>query len=354
MRGRRRKQFGRPETAGEVLGVTLRLGIIGCGARSGENLEAWRRLADGPAVVALMDPSHDALARTARLAAERGAGEPRRFATLESFLGQAARSLDAVYIGTPHAYHCAQAAAAMRAGLDVLLEKPMAVTVEEAERLLRVKRETGRTVLVAYQGSLSPLFARVRALVAGGDIGELIAVQGAVWQDWAPQFEGNWKQRPELSGGGFVFDTGSHLTNAVCDLSGRAFRSVAARFDRRGLPVEVVGTVTGALAGGIPVTLAFCGESGPVCRSSLSFFFSRGVARLDVWGRALTIETGGGQEECRFEEEASTMLETFARVRAGALDNPSPPETSLHLVRLWQAMQRSAGLGGAVQPIASA
>ena len=244
----------------------------------------------------------------------------------------------------------------MRAGLDVLLEKPMAVTVEEAERLLRVKRETGRTVLVAYQGSLSPLFARVRGLVASGDIGELIAVQGAVWQDWAPQFEGNWKQRPELSGGGFVFDTGSHLINAVCDLSGRAFRSVAARFDRRGLPVEVVGTVTGALADGIPVTLAFCGESGPVLPVLALLPSSAAASPASMsGGRALTIETGGGQEECRFEEgslhDAGDLRARFGRARS---TTRRPPETSLHLVRLWQAMQRSAGLGGAVQPIASA
>ena len=75
--------------------------------------------------------------------------------------------LDAVYVSTPHVLHGANALAVVEAGLDLLLEKPMVCTVEEALALLEAEARTGRTVVVAYQGCLSPLIhdtlARARA-----------------------------------------------------------------------------------------------------------------------------------------------------------------------------------------------
>jgi len=66
--------------------------------------------------------------------------------------------LDAVLIATPHAMHHDHTVAALEAGLDVLLEKPMVVNTEEALSLIKTRDQTGKTLVTFFQGSLSPLF----------------------------------------------------------------------------------------------------------------------------------------------------------------------------------------------------
>ena len=55
-----------------------------------------------------------------------------------------------------------------------------------------------------------------------------------IWQDWAGKFDGKWRQQPEVSGGGFVFDSGAHMLNTVADLAGEEFTDVWALFETGG------------------------------------------------------------------------------------------------------------------------
>ena len=124
-----------------------------------------------------------------------------------------ALELDAVMIVTPHAFHFAQATAALEAGLDVLLEKPMVMDAIEAVELIRTRDRTGRLLVVGFQGSLSPHVRAAAAMLRAGELGAILNMNALVWQDWHYWSQGTWRENPVLSGGGFMFDTGAHMLN---------------------------------------------------------------------------------------------------------------------------------------------
>src|SRR5205085_8244749 len=113
----------------------------------------------------------------------------------ERFVERFGGQLDAVFIITPHAFHFAQATACLDAGLDVLLEKPMVMTAEEATALIETRDRTGRLVVVAFQGSLSPQVREAARLLRSGELGPILNVSAVVWQDWATATEGSWRQQ---------------------------------------------------------------------------------------------------------------------------------------------------------------
>ncbi len=143
--------------------------------------------------------------------------------------------MDAVYVSTPHVFHGANALAVIEAGLDLLLEKPMVTTVEEALALVEAEKRTGSTVVIAFQGGLSPLVHDTKERARRGDFGDLVSVTASIWEGWAKNYAGQWKQNPAISGGGFMFDTGAHMMNTVCVLADAEFERLSAYTNNRGL-----------------------------------------------------------------------------------------------------------------------
>jgi predicted dehydrogenase len=104
------------------------------------------------------------------LAADRAYGDWR-----EMLAGESGRKdrVDLVTVATPNATHFEISAAFLKAGFDVLCEKPMTMTVEEGETLVALARETGRICAVNYGYTGYPLVRHMRAMVARGDIGRV-------------------------------------------------------------------------------------------------------------------------------------------------------------------------------------
>src|SRR5260221_11883005 len=88
--------------------------------------------------------------------ADAGLPTPPNAPNLKALLTNYRDALDVAFIVTPHAYHYEQARACLEAGLDVLLEKPMVVTAEEAKSLIDVRDKTGKLLVIAFNASLSP------------------------------------------------------------------------------------------------------------------------------------------------------------------------------------------------------
>ena len=85
--------------------------------------------------------------------------------------------VDAAVIVTPDYYHLEMTAAFLRAGKDVLCEKPMALTQEECEEMMAVERETGRKLMIGQICRCTPGFVAAHDLVARGAIGDLFFVE---------------------------------------------------------------------------------------------------------------------------------------------------------------------------------
>ena len=293
-------------------------------------------------VVAVCEPSPAAYAATVELFDRHGHPAPPNEPDWERFL-------DAVVIITPHAFHFAQATAALEAGLDVLLEKPMVMTADEATELIGTRDRTGRLLVVAFQGSLSPRVREASRLLRSGELGSILNVSAVVWQDWATLTEGTWRQQPAISGGGFMFDTGAHMLNTVADLAGEDFSEVAAWLDNDGRAVDIRASVIARLASGALVTMNGCGRAIPSCHSDIRVFATEAILRTGIWGETLEIQRAGEES---LQPVASVVempvWEQFLNVRAGRVANPSPPEVGLRMARLWDAIRASAADGGSV------
>jgi predicted dehydrogenase len=254
---------------------------------------------------------------------------------------------DAALICTPHVLHYENACACLQAGTDVLLEKPMVMNASEARRLIRVRDKTGRLLVVAFPGSLSPAVRKAKQMIADGVIGEVCSVSGSIYQNWKACTVGRWRQNPAISGGGFLFDTGSHLVNTVVDVLDEDVVSVSALLNNRGVPVEITSSVSAQTRSGIMISLCGAGDSVD-CRSNIFVFGNQGVLDVDAWGGHLRLSRGTG-DATAFEDvtrrKNESPWQTFLKVRAGKLENPCPAEVGLRFARLMDMIRESADTG---------
>ena len=135
--------------------------------------------------------------------------------------------VDAVIIGTPNALHAPQAIACLEAGKHVLVEKPMARTLAEAEAMNVAAAASGRRLMVAHCWRFHDDVRALRARIAGGELGEITKTRGyGVHAGWGPS---GWFTDPELAGGGALLDMGVHAIDTVRFLLGDpALESVCA------------------------------------------------------------------------------------------------------------------------------
>ena len=206
--------------------MTTRTALIGAGGMARHHLPLM--LETGADIRAICEPSSENYALAAAKLAELGAPPPPNEPDLARLLDKYAAELDAVFIITPHNLHHDQTKMCLEAGLDVLLEKPMVMNAREAVSLIDTRDRTGRHLVVAFQGGLSPQINYAADLIASGELGELMTVTGMVWQGWKNANAGTWRQIPAIAGGGFLFDSGAHMLNSVCTLVSEDFATVAA------------------------------------------------------------------------------------------------------------------------------
>ena len=334
--------------------TAARVGFIGLGMMARGHLRDILDHSDSP-VVAICEPSDAAAALAAKAFHERGLPVPPNEPDWERFIERFAGELDAVVIVTPHVLHFRQASACLEAGLDVVLEKPMVMSAAEAEALIDVRDRTGRTLMVAFQGTLSPRGSEARRLLRSGELGPILNISAVVWQDWATNTAGSWRQQPEASGGGFMFDTGAHMLNTVTDLAGEDFTEVAAWQADDGYPVDIRSVVMGRLSSGALVTMNACGRAIPSCDSDVRFFTTDAILRTGIFGELLEVQRTGRRRLRKVPMTTPTSVwGTYLAVRDGRTPNPNPPEVGLRMARLWDAIRSSAHNGGAVVTLRSA
>ena len=328
--------------------MKLKLAVIGCGIKASQYIETWITRNDIE-LVAISDVSQPAMDNASELCQSNGLPKPRTYLEWPQLLENEHQHIDAVYVCTPHAFHADQAVMALQ-HIDVLLEKPMVTTVAEAEAVIEAKNTSGNALVIAYQGGLSPLTHKLADDVVNKTYGELVSINGAIWEDWATKYSGgHWKQRPEISGGGFMFDTGAHLMNTVSMVCGSDFAQISAMMENRNQSVDVVTAAIGRLKNNTLFTLHASGESIPVCESRIELFFTEATVKLCAWGRWIEIERPGKKIERIEQESANNLMDIFLEVRKGNRENPSPAEQGLKMARLWDAIKDSAAKGG--QPV---
>ncbi|MFN8542851.1 MAG: Gfo/Idh/MocA family oxidoreductase [Candidatus Binatia bacterium] len=192
------------------MGDRLRIGVLGAATITPMALVRPARQVPAVAIVAVAarDP-----ARAAAFA--RRHGIPRVHPSYAALLADP--EVDAVYNPLPNALHGAWTIPALRAGKDVLCEKPLAANAEEAEVMARVAAETGRVLMEAFHWRYHPVAARMRAIVDSGELGTIRHVEGTMC---VPLIRpGDIRYRLDLAGGAMM-DAGCYAVSWVRHLAG--------------------------------------------------------------------------------------------------------------------------------------
>lgn len=142
--------------------------------------------------------------------------------------------VEAVIILTPNHLHAVQARACLNAGLDVICEKPLSRTLDEARSLVALAESVNRVLVVTHTYTGYPMVRRAREIVRAGDLGEVWVVQVEYPQDWlATPLEATghrqaiWRTDPTQAGAGCVGDIGTHAFNLAEFVTGLDVEMVA-------------------------------------------------------------------------------------------------------------------------------
>lgn len=199
---------------------SLRAGVIGTGFIGPVHIEALRRL--GVQVTALCD-----LPDRVATAAQRH-GIPNAFGNYRELLH--CPEVDVVHITVPNRYHCEMALAALQSGKHCICEKPLAMNTSETRRLVVAARDRKSVFAVNYNVRFYPAVLQLRDLVARGELGHIIHVNGSYLQDWLlKDTDYNWRLLP-AEGGRLraVADIGTHWMDTVCFILGARIKAVLA------------------------------------------------------------------------------------------------------------------------------
>ena len=182
--------------------MTVRVGLVGSGRIGRVHAEAYRSVVGGELAACT-----DVIAATAEAFARDHGVE-----TVASFEAMLAREdIDAVLIATPNGLHPSQTIAALRAGKHVFCQKPIALTLAEADQVVRAAEGAAPLLQFGFMLRFTPPFPQVHQRIARGELGAPIASRAAVF-GWEPSAD--WFYRKD-SGGGVVLDTLVHFADLL-------------------------------------------------------------------------------------------------------------------------------------------
>ena len=187
---------------------TIRWGILGagdvCEVKSGP---AFQR-AEHSELVAVMRRDSTKAEDFAR---RHGVG--RWYDSVSDLLGDP--EVDAVYIATPPRFHLEHTLAALAAGKDVYLEKPMAMSADECRQIIKAEEKSKNKLALAHYRRALPAFTRIRELIEDGTLGTVRLAELNFFlpesNNLIPDNGDNWRVNPAISGGGLFHDLSPHM-----------------------------------------------------------------------------------------------------------------------------------------------
>lgn len=241
----------------------------------------------------LNDPDNEILAvmdqrlETAKAVAEKY-NIPAHFDDVEQMLRST--TFDAAYIATPVFCHYKQATLALQYGLNVFMEKPLAMTGTEGKAIVDAFEKAGKQLTVGYMMGYHNLHEKTRQLIAEGQLGDINLVR-MQFSCWYPDIPGAWRQDPAKSGGGCIMDLAVHCMELFGSITGDKIADCQSYF----------GTKTFAYPVEDSAVIMFRSQKGVLGHIDVNFNIPDNCAssRLEIYGTAGSICAEGtlGQEE---------------------------------------------------------
>jgi predicted dehydrogenase len=199
--------------------------------------------------------------------------------------------IEAIVIATPNFTHRDIAETFMRNGIDVICDKPMTTSLDDALALVRLQRETGLILALTYPYPYHAMVRQAREMIRGGAIGRVRQVHVEYMQDWAtepddPSFKGaRWRRDPKKVGrASATGDIGTHAFQLAHFVTGLPIVELRAEFHVCGAPkpMEDTAFMHIRLAGGVPGTLWVTQAApGNYCALRIRVFGEKGGIEWD-------------------------------------------------------------------------
>ncbi len=318
--------------------MTVRWGILGCGdvceVKSGPGFQAAR----GSELVAVMR-------RDGRLAEDFA-----RRHQVPAFYDDADRliadpSVDAVYIASPPGSHLELALKVAAAGKPAYVEKPMARTHAECQRMVQAFERAGQPLFVAYYRRALDRFLKAKEIVDSGRLGQIRSVDVRYASDGQLRMDAvnvPWRVQAEHAGAGLFLDLASHTLDVLDFLFGPlenasgAAINVAAPGDVEDRVVLQFSTASGAKGQG------YWSFSSPTKEDSISIVGSLGMLRLSTFGDGpVELETSAGSESYSLPNPRTIHGPLIQTIVDSLLGHGSCPSTGVTAARTSEVMDRA-------------
>ena len=260
--------------------------------------------------------------------------------------------IDGVMIATPHSVRAELVEAAAKAGKHVFVEKPLALTVAEAERCVRATEEAGVVLQVGHNKRRQTGVRSLKAAIDAGDLGQVTAIETNIsnpilFKTNLPQ----WRQESEHLPAGGMTPLGVHMVDTIQYLGG-PIESVMAMISRLNdwMDLDDATICVFRLAGGPLATLSTIISTGPV--HNVTVFGTERILWVEQDGLRLFRQDRGDPERIEVPVEpidtlADEMAEFVRCIGTGARPETGAPE-ALSVVAVLEAILDSAATGRSV------
>ena len=318
-----------------------KLGIIGCGWIAPFHVQALNRLSDRVEVLWAADPDAERAEHIAALTN----GDVAAMADYRAGLG----SVDAVAILVPHHLHHPITLDALRAGCHVLLEKPFALTLEEADDMIAMAEAQGATLMVAYPHRYRKSTQAFKRIVDSGDYGRLFMLDAFMDEDNREYVTGGWFVKKATLGGGVFFSASAHMLDVMLWIAGDV-QSVSMAGAQAGLPMEGEDTAVSVIKfknGVVGTTRHTWFSPKPHRWYTMRAYCERAVVTLTVhplgklalegvncaWTSQITVAAAGAEEKVLLESDEGLDLTEEVRHFFDCVESGARPQTDGQVAR---------------------
>jgi len=201
--------------------------------------------------------------------------------------------MDAVILNLPHFLHHDATVYFLEKGIHVLVEKPMAMTVEECDSMIAASKKSGAKLAIGHVQRYFSAYGEIKKIKESGKYGKLCMITEVRNMNYINPNRPKWFLDKKLSGGGIVMNFGAHSLDKIMYVTGEKVEEIRGYLDNpiTDDTIEVNAQILLKLTGNITANITFCGCPGVSAYETI-FYFDHGVAKV-VSGTQLYLSEDG-------------------------------------------------------------
>lgn len=271
---------------------------------------------------------------------------PLWYTSLEQMLSN--KDLHAIYVATPPASHKDIAIAALKAGKDVYLEKPMAITKEDCQDIIDVSHQTSQKLCIAHYRRELAAFKKVKEIIDSEDLGDINFAKISILQPASSgliaQSDESWRMNPSISGGGLFYDIAPHQIDLMMHYFGQPDVYTGASSQQR---ADVDDLVSGTIKFKNNIMFqgiwSFCSPEY-AAEEKCTILGQKGFMEFSFYGNEVLVHIDGHEETLNFIQPENVQLPMIQKVCdyfMGKGENPCSGEEGLQVIDIMDAFVSS-------------